>query len=115
MTLHLLNTTIIPAGPGRFFVTVESIDVEEARRLLARGPWQSHVGHDSTASLMSAALGVVVPMDRTPMSLPGEGEPTVECLVMQVAGRPPEGRILTREELEALGVTWRYMRIDRSR
>lgn len=109
--VHLLNTTIIPAGPGRLVAHIESISIDEARAMLA-GRWRSHVGHESTAALMSELLGVTVPMDRTPMQLPEVGEETT-CLVMQVEGRPPEGKILTRSELEAIGVTWRRLTIRR--
>ena len=67
--LHLLNTTIIPAGADGLY-RATTITLDEARHLFAAGVnagdegWghypQSHVGHESTAALMTTALGSAV-------------------------------------------------------
>jgi hypothetical protein len=110
--LHLLNTTIIPAGSDGLY-RATTITLDEAQRLFTAGVqagdegWGhyplSHIGHESTAALMTAALGSVIAVDRTPWD--GSGS----ALVLQMAGRPPEGKILTVEEMEAAGYTWRLL------
>lgn len=106
--LHLLNTSIIPAGAGGVRVTVYPIDQQAVRSLLANYPWQSHIGHEATAHIASALTGQAIPMDRTPLTLPASGESRL-CVVLQLRGRPPEGRILTSTEMEAIGYDWRLM------
>lgn len=115
MILHLLNTSIIPSAPGSWSVQVQPIDTQGARALVRALPYQSHVGHDSTASIMSTLLGVDVPMDRTPLVLssdprdPNHWSERTMALVLQLRGRAPEGRILTAEEIEAVGYDFRLM------
>ena len=104
--IHLLNTTIIPAtAPAAFTARGRTVTVEEARGLV-EGGFVSHIGHESTAQIFSELLGVPVPMDRRPWDATGIG------LILQLNGRPPEGRILTREEIEAIGYTLRVMVIS---
>ena len=101
--IHLLNTTIIPAtAPATFVARGRTVTVEEARELVGDG-FVSHIGHESTAQIFSEILGVPVPMDRRPWDASGVG------LILQLNGRPPEGRILTREEIESIGYTLRVM------
>jgi hypothetical protein len=84
-------------------MTVTTITAEQARALIAlRGGIASHVGHDSMATIATELLGVPVSMDRTPWN--GEGE----AIALHVNGRPPEGTILTREQIEALGLSWPF-------
>lgn len=119
--LHVLNTTIIPSAPGSWSVEVQPITLAAARALVAHLPYQSHVGHESTAQIMSTLLEVPVVLDRTPLILPTEetrdaatgcyvaGSRRVVALVLQLRGRAPEGRILTSEEVEAIGYDVRLM------
>jgi hypothetical protein len=95
----ILNTTIsVTTG---IFADVE-VDLGTARKLVADG-FRSHIGHDSTAQIVSALLGVEVPLDRTPF----QGDRVALCFKLN--GRPPEGRILTIEEIKAIGYTWRVL------
>ena len=108
MVIHLLNTSIIPAtAPVSFVARGFTVSVEEAIALLdAADSVVSHIGHDSTAEIMGAVLSRPVPMDRRPWDASGT------ALILQLAGRPPEGRILTREEIEAIGFSLRVMEIS---
>lgn len=108
--LHLLNTSIIPSAPGRFIAHIETISVEEARALMKGSTIVSHIGHASTAQMMSAVLGQEVTLDRTPLTIWWNIEVTY-CLCFQLRGRGEEGRIYTAEEVEAIGFDFRYMRI----
>lgn len=101
--IAVLNTSILPSGVDLAAVVV-TIDPDIARRLAATGV-RSHVGHESTAQIASAVLGVPVPMDRTPWA-PIDAP---LAIVIQLRGRPPEGRILTAEEIEAIGYDVRLL------
>lgn len=70
----------------------------EAKQMLAEG-FQSVIGHESTAAFLSELLGVpVLKMRDEFRQRPGE-----RAVVFQLNERPPEGRILDREEIERIG------------
>ena len=113
--IHLLNTTIIPSTALDGAYEMISVSPGQARQAVFSalglsdmgvkdcGP-SSHVGHESTAAIMTALLGTKVEMDRSPWD--GSGI----ALILQLKGRPPEGRILTVEEIESVGYSWRMLR-----
>jgi hypothetical protein len=74
------------------------VSIEEARQLLAHG-FISAVGHQSTAEIMSQVLGIPVPYNRAQVYL----EPGDEAVCFILKARPPEGRVLTVQELESIG------------
>lgn len=92
--IHLLNTAIMPSGCDGYW-RVKPLSLEAARDIVADGRWTSHIGHESTAALASALLGVDVPMSREPWDGTGIG------LVVQLAFRGEEGRVYTAEEMAA--------------
>lgn len=92
--IHLLNTAILPSGcDGRW--DIKPLSLGAARDLITKGRWTSHIGHESTAALASALLGVEVPMSRKPWD--GSGR----ALVVQLAFRGEEGRVYSSEEMAA--------------
>lgn len=68
-----------------------------------RGPTSpivvSAIGHDATASLASEVLGIEVSVNRTAAVM--ESGDVAVCIKLR--GRPPEGVILNREQIEAIG------------
>lgn len=111
--LHLLNTTIIPAGAPEGQYWVLDIDEQLARAFHTAGIENgncnfskypvSHVGHEATARAMAEAFGSAVKMDRAPWDGKGLG------LVLQLKGRPLEGKILNLEEMREFGIGWRLI------
>ena len=99
--LTLLNTSILTSfGTYRY----QPLTLEEARALVgefqqAGKQIQSAIGHQATAELLSSLLGIVVAANRV------EYRQTVEdaALIFKLKGRPPEGKVLSREELEETG------------
>ena len=59
----------------------------------------SAIGHESTAQILTELLGFEVPVNRIQFEQK-EGE---VAYVFKLRGRPAEGKILTREEIEAIG------------
>lgn len=101
MKTTFLNTSILTSY-GSF--TYDSATVEEVLYHLQAAeqtniPIESAVGHASTAAIMSDLLGREVPVNRCEY----RQEPGDTAIVFKLRGRPPEGKILSREELEAIG------------
>lgn len=84
--------------------TYAPLSTEEARALVRKhlaggGAVESAVGHEATAELLSYLLDITVPANRIEYrQAPGD-----TALVFKLCARPPEGKALTREEVEAVG------------
>jgi len=110
MTTLLLNTTIAsglpaPGEPDAVYRVSAPISAEEARAALADGAMESAIGHQSTADAMAAILGRPVEVNRQyARQVPGQ-----RALVLKVRGRLPEGQILDRATLEAIGYDLLWM------
>lgn len=99
--IALMNTTILAPASWDDPVTVkaEKIDTDDARGLIRAGGYVSHVGHESTAQIMSLVLDTEVDFDRTPVQM-RSGDVAV---ALKLRGRVPEGTILTAAEVEEIG------------
>jgi hypothetical protein len=77
---------------------LQKISLNEVKSLLKDG-FMSAIGHESTAKILSELLGVEVQLNRI----------NVKCqnsdvlVVFTLKSRAPEGKILTKEEIEAIG------------
>lgn len=102
--LALLNTSII-TNTGAF--NLEAITLEQAKSLVQRNKddLDSAIGHESTAQIMSELLGVEIPMNRQQF----KQEKGQQALVFKLKGRPQEGVILTKEEIEAIGYEFQLL------
>jgi hypothetical protein len=103
---YFTNTTIIPSNCDGFW-QVETIDLETARSAAECGTWESAVGHESTAAIMSAALRREIPLNRIQIQ-PRRGD---TILAFKLKKRAPEGVILTEEQIKEIGyefVTLKY-------
>lgn len=92
---HELTFEPIPEGCVR----------EILQRVMQEGPGKvlSIVGHESTAKLFSEVLGIDVPVNRTNYTFRSGDK-----LIVGVpnTARLPEGKVLSKEELETLGIQW---------
>ena len=102
MKLALLNTSILTTT-GRF--ELKDITLEEARNLVTENEILSAVGHQSTADILTTLLETEVPMNRIMF----EQETGQKALVFKLNGRPEEGKILTAEEIEAIGYKFQLL------
>lgn len=102
--LYLLNSPVLTdhglwrlSGP---------LDGAQARALVRDG-FISAIGHESTARVLGAVLGVEVPMSRVRISLaPGD-----RALVFRLKTRPPEGALLDEAALRAMD--WELSLLER--
>lgn len=98
--ITILNTSIITSH-GSY--TYKACSLEQAKQLVAvAGGYQSAVGHETTAAVISTLLGVFVKMNR----IQYQQQPGDTALVFKLKERAPEGKILTAEEIEEIGYEW---------
>ena len=100
MSSPVIDPAVVPVD-----LLVNEIMPAEARKLLASG-FESTVGHQGTAALLSSVLGIPVPLNRIAVQLaPGD-----TVVALKLAGRLPEGTVLQLDELGRLD--YRLLRID---
>ena len=106
MKLAVLNTAIMTTD-GTY--QLETITLEQAKQLAteaAAGPGlDSAIGHQATAELLSAVLGVPVPYNRQLFAQ----EVGQKALVFKLNGRPPEGTELSLSRIQEIGYTLKVM------
>ena len=103
--LALLNTSILTtAGAYRLI----NITLDDARRIVSdhAGNLDSAIGHQSTAEIMTTLLGTEIPVNRQMLTQ----EVGQAALVFKLNGRPPEGKILTVEEIEEIGYKFQVLK-----
>jgi hypothetical protein len=98
MSLILLNTTIITV-PGRYWLLDRTLADALTLVEIYSEDITSAIGHESTAQVLTELLGITVPVNRIEYSHKLEDV----CLCFKLKGRPPEGKILTVEEVKAIG------------
>ena len=99
--LVLLNTSILTTH-GTF--SYEPLTLAQAQALIVEFQREgreivSAIGHSATAALLTDLLAYPVAANRI------EFRQTVDetALIFKLRGRPPEGKVLSRDELENLG------------
>lgn len=103
--LALLNTSILTtAGAYRLI----DITLDDARRIVSdhAGNLDSAIGHQSTAEIMTTLLGTEIPVNRQMFTQ----EVGQAAHVFKLNGRPPEGKILTVEEIEEIGYKFQVLK-----
>lgn len=105
MKLAILNTSIITAE-GTF--ELKGITLEEAQKLAKENKENilSAVGHQSTADILTELLGLEIPVNRINFIQ----ETQQSALVFKLNGRAPEGVILSKEEIEAIGYKFQILK-----
>jgi hypothetical protein len=101
--LTLLNTSILTEY-GDF--SYSGITLETAKQLvwdaIQENGFQSAIGHEATAHICSSLLKVAIPVNRIEYHQ-NIGD---TALIFKLNGRPAEGKILSRDEIEAIGYEW---------
>ena len=95
MQTYILNAAVIPNyGQYRFS---GPLSVIEARALLEDG-FESAIGHDASAAILSQVLEREIPVKRQAIAM----QPGDRALVFRLVDRLPEGAVLDVEQLRAL-------------
>lgn len=101
--ITLLNTSIL-TDYGTF--EYSPVDLDSAIKLLREYGFESAIGHQSTADILSEILQIKVEVKRT------EFRQKIDetALIFKLRSRPPEGKILTGEEIEEIGYDFGILR-----
>lgn len=84
----------------------EALSVDKAKSLIKERGFLSAIGHESTATILSTLFEEDIPVNR----IFAIQEVDQDAIVMKVNGRIEEGRILNKEELEAIGFEFKLLR-----
>lgn len=102
MKLGILGTAIVTAD-GTY--DVHTVSLGTARKLAQAMELDSAVWFGSTAQILTELLGVPVPVNRQEF----EQQPGQTALVFKLNRRAPESVILSRDEIESIGYTFKVM------
>lgn len=92
----LLNTSIITTYGTYEYLP---IDLSQAQQMVVDGPWQSAIGHDATAEMLTELFGLPIPVNR----INYQQQVGDRAIVFKLRGRIQEGAILSRSHLEEIG------------
>lgn len=100
--IYLTNSTFLPCD-GTWKMSTITLDFAKE---LVNYPFTSAVGHSSTAEVISTLLGVEVPSNRISLH---DLEVDTQFLCFKLKERAPEGKILSKEEIEEIGYEWKLL------
>jgi len=108
MTKYVVNAfSLSMLPPSASILVVSSPTMKEVKDFL-QGEVVSAVGHAATAEIITELTGVPVPVSRASITL----KPGDEVLVLQLLKRLEEGKVLSKEEIKALPVAWRKVKVS---
>lgn len=102
MKVALFNGTIATTN-GVY--KVSDIDIDSAKKLICKNGFISAIGHESTAEIISDLFGMDIPMNRIQF----RQKVGQKAVVFKLNQRPPEGSVLSRDEIEKIGYSLKLM------
>lgn len=102
MKVALFNGTIATTN-GVY--KVSDIDIDSAKKLIFKNGFISAIGHESTAEIISDLFGMDIPMNRIQF----KQKVGQKAVVFKLNQRPPEGSVLSRDEIEKIGYSLKLM------
>jgi Holliday junction resolvasome RuvABC ATP-dependent DNA helicase subunit len=101
MTVYISNAFSLSMLTPPTTIKVVEVSAEDVKNVLAHG-FTSAVGHEATAQVISAQLGVQVPTNRISIQI----KPSDTLVVFQLLTRLPEGKILGVDEMKGIPSKW---------
>ena len=95
MAMYLLNSAVLTSF-GRY--RYSELNLDSAKAILSSGPFESAIGHQPTANLLSQLLQCSISCQRTNITM----QPHDEAVVFRIAVRLPDYSELSAEQLAAL-------------
>ncbi len=104
--LYLLNAVALNMFQPPLTLKISTVTPEQARELVKNKELVNAIGHDATATAMSAILNMELKANRAQVKMsPGD-----EALVLALNKRLEEGQVIrTLEELSKVGYTLYYV------
>ena len=84
---------------------ISNIDIELAKKLIKEHGYISAIGHEATAEIMAELLEAEISLNRIQFSQ----KVNQLAIVFKLKVRPPEGIILSKEELLNIGFEFKLM------
>jgi hypothetical protein len=101
--LAILNTSILTSD-GQY--VMETITLDQAKQLVKDADSiDSAVGHVSTAEILTTLLDINIDVNRQMF----EQQVNQTALVFKLNGRLPEGVVLSRDEIETMGYSFKTL------
>lgn len=101
-----LNTTILTCD-GIFALKTQSLKDVKSFLSSIKDERLSAIGHESTAQILTELLGEEIVCNR----IQYKQEPEDLAICFKLNGRPPEGKILSKEEIEAIGYELKFLHL----
>lgn len=105
---NAFSLNMISQDVSTAYLRVRRVSQETARRRLTDAGFVSAVGHEGTAQVLSQRLGMDIPAQRISITL-REGQ---SVIVAQIAGRLPEGTVLSAEQVAGLSVAYYEVTVE---
>jgi hypothetical protein len=102
LPIAILNTSIATTD-GQYIL--KTLPLDEVKEKIQGREILSAVGHASTAQILTELLEVEVPVNR--INFAQQIDQT--AVVFKLLGRPEEGKILSREEIEQIGYEFKLL------
>lgn len=102
MKVALFNGTVATTN-GVY--RISDISVEDVKDLIMKNGFISAIGHQSTADIISDLLNIKVSMNRIQF----RQQVGQKAVAFKLNERPPEGVILSRDEIEEIGYSFKLM------
>jgi len=85
---------------------MSDLSLEEAKKILSgEKGFISAIGHQSTAEILTELLGITVAVNRIQF----QQLPNQTAVIFKLDSRPPEGKILSRQEIEKIGYSFKRL------
>lgn len=102
MKVGIFNGTIATTNG---IYKISDITIDQAKKLIHENGFISAIGHKATAEAISDCFNIHIPMNRIDFKQQVEQK----AIVFKLNKRPPEGSILCRTEIEAIGYSFKLM------
>jgi hypothetical protein len=99
--IYLSNAFSLGMLPRGGLLNVVELTDKQAKAFLQKG-FISAIGHESTAQFIATLLDIEVPVNRVAITLQLEDS----LIVLQLQGRLPEGKVLSKEEIASIPYKW---------
>lgn len=105
-TLSMVDEAELKKGVS---ISACEISVWGAKHLLSENEFVNCIGHESTAEVINTLLSLNIKAERKTIKMKSRDR----AIVMTLKTRPPEGKVLSKEELEQIGYSFALVSVHR--
>lgn len=105
--LSAFSINMLDLSDTSYSVKFSAMTEEDARKTLQENAFESFIGHEGTASVLSSRLGQDIAFNRTNVLL-GAGDFAIVCQLP----RPKEGQVYAEEEVASMKIAYIFVEVD---